>query len=227
MSETTIIILHGWGHSRESWAPFARMFQNVHVEAIDLPGFGSEPLVSPDWGIPEYAQWVVEKLKAISTKRKITLIGHSFGGRIAAYIASQDPVWLDRLVLIGAPCLYIPSQKVRILKRIAKVAKLIGLDGKSLSLNSELTDADKKGLGEIYRRVVSYDQAEELQKIKVRTLILRGSEDTYPDDSICAQMHRLCPQSEYTIVPDIGHNIHLESPTLLYGKVQKFIESTH
>ena len=223
MSETTIVILHGWGHSREHWAQFASMFHDVDVQMIDLPGFGSEPLVSAEWGIPEYADWVIKKLQAASAKRKVILVGHSFGGRIATCIASRNPEWLAQLVLIGAPCLYMPSQKVRLIKRIAKVVKLLGLAGNSLSLNSELTEADKKDMGEIYRRVVSYDQTEELKKIHTRTLILQGSADTYPSEEVCSAMHRLVQDSQYKVLPGVGHNIHLENPTLLYGIVRKFI----
>lgn len=222
MSETTIVILHGWGHSREHWAHFASMFHDVDVRTIDLPGFGSEPLVSPEWGIPEYASWAQSKIESLKSK-KVILIGHSFGGRIATCIASHNPEWLAQLVLIGAPCLYMPSQKVRLLKRIAKVVKMLGLTSNPLSLNSELTEADKKGMGEIYRRVVSYDQREELKKIHTRTLILRGIDDTYPSDEVCSTMHQLVQSSTYEVLPGVGHNIHLENPTLLYGVIRKYI----
>ncbi len=117
----------------------------------------------------------------------------------------------------------MPSQKVRILKRIAKVVKLLGLAGNTLSLNSELSEADKKGMGDVYRRTVSYDQAEELKKISVRTLILRGSEDAYPSDEVCSAMHQLVQGSRYEVLPGAGHNVHLENPTLLYGVVRKYL----
>jgi len=198
------------------------MFHDVDVQTIDLPGFGSEPLVSPEWGIPEYAKWAQSKVESLKSK-KVILVGHSFGGRIATYIASLNPEWLAQLILIGAPCLYMPSQKVRLLKRIAKVVKMLGLTSNPLSLNSELTEADKKDMGEIYRRVVSYDQTEELKKIHIRTLILQGSADTYPSEEVCSAMHRLVQDSQYKVLPGVGHNIHLENPTLLYGIVRKFI----
>jgi pimeloyl-ACP methyl ester carboxylesterase len=198
------------------------MFHDVDVQTIDLPGFGGESLVSPEWGIPEYASWAQSKVESLKSK-KVILIGHSFGGRIATCIASRNPEWLAQLVLIGAPCLYMPSQKIRLLKRIAKVVKLLGLKNNPLSLNQELTEADKKGMGEIYRRVVSYDQTEELKKIHARTLILRGIDDTYPSDEVCSTMHQLVQSSTYEVLSGVGHNIHLENPTLLYGIVRKFI----
>lgn len=200
------------------------MFHDVDVQTIDLPGFGTEPLVSPEWGIPEYANWTESKVESLKSK-KVILIGHSFGGRIATCIASRNPEWLAQLVLIGAPCLYMPSQKVRLLKRIAKVVKMLGLTSNPLSLNSELTEADKKGMGEIYRRVVSYDQTEELKKIHARTLVLRGSADTYPNDEVCSIIHQLVRGSTYEVLPGVGHNIHLENPTLLYGVVRKWFST--
>lgn len=154
---------------------------------------------------------------------KAILIGHSFGGRIAAHIASMQPDWLAGLVLIGAPCLYKPTHKARMIGRIAKVAKILGFTRSPWSLNGELTEADKKGLGHIYRKVVIYDQAQELTRISCPTLIIRGSQDTYPDADITNEMHTLIAKSSLETITGVGHNIHLESPMLLYAVINKWI----
>jgi pimeloyl-ACP methyl ester carboxylesterase len=223
---TPLVILHGWGHSASHWRQVAQLWRDREVISIDLPGFGCEPLHAGDWGIPEYARWVEAKLTArMSTmqEKRFILLGHSFGGRVAAEIASRQPSWLSHLVLVGAPCLYRPSQKVRILKRIAKVVKILGAPMIPWSLNPELTDADKKGLGTIYRTVVTYDQKDALTRIVAPTLIIHGSLDTYPDAQICSAMHKSIQKSELLTLAGMGHNIHLESPTLLYGVVQKWL----
>lgn len=228
-SQSHIVILHGWGHSAAYWSDYASRYAPGEVTVLDLPGFGAEPLASASWGIPEYASWVSDRIETLKTKNcqlKTTLIGHSFGGRIAAHIASQKPQWLDKLILVGAPCIYDPSLRVRLLKRIAKVARLLGLSSDKLSLNSELTQAQRVGMGDIYRRVVMYDQRHELPQITVPTLIVRGELDTYPDDSVCQRMHTLIVQSEYVVLPAVGHNIHLENATLLYGVIAKWLSDT-
>ena len=61
-----IIILHGWGQNRGSWAHFTHKLGR-DAFAIDMPGFGKEPLVKDDWNIPEYAQWVTKKSQSIKT----------------------------------------------------------------------------------------------------------------------------------------------------------------
>lgn len=222
MSAPVLVILHGWGHSSALWQPVAQMFRNREVIVLDLPGFGSEPLVSSEWGVGEYGSWTNEKIKMKKVKGAI-LIGHSFGGRIAAHIASTRPDWLAGLILIGAPCLYHPTQKARIIGRIAKVAKILGLSHSPWSLNSELTEADKVGLGQIYRKVVVYDQKSELEKITTPTLLIRGSLDTYPDAQVAAEMQRLISGSMLETVAGAGHNIHMESPSLLYALVSKWV----
>ena len=84
-----IVILHGWGHSREQWQVIADMLAESHeVMVYDLPGFGSERAPDPSWGIPEYAAWVEER---IHPPGDCVILGHSFGGRIGAYIAAQQP----------------------------------------------------------------------------------------------------------------------------------------
>ncbi|MEI7653622.1 MAG: alpha/beta hydrolase [bacterium] len=225
MSAPVLVILHGWGHSSAMWSPVAQLFRDHEVINLDLPGFGSEPLVSGEWGVGEYSRWTNEKLKMKKVKRAI-LMGHSFGGRIAAHIASTRPDWLAGLILIGAPCLYKPSHKARIIGRIAKVAKTLGLTQSPWSLNSELTEADKKGLGQIYRKVVTHDQTAELAQIATPTLIIRGSLDTYPDAETTEEMHALIAGSALETVAGAGHNIHLESPTLLHAIMNKWFQKT-
>src|SRR3989344_6003713 len=124
MRTCRIIILHGWGQDKTSWRAFVERFPHLTVETLNLPGFGEEPLISDTWGVPEYAAWVRRKIEeSISDKEQIVLLGHSFGGRIAALIGSENPSWLRGLVLYGAPVLYRPNTSVRIRIRVARFLK--------------------------------------------------------------------------------------------------------
>lgn len=69
-----IVILHGWGHSGQLWQNLADKLGKDAI-AIDMPGFGKEPLVKDDWGVLEYAKWVESK---ISKYNRVVLIGHFF-----------------------------------------------------------------------------------------------------------------------------------------------------
>jgi pimeloyl-ACP methyl ester carboxylesterase len=87
----------------------------------------------------------------------------------------------------------------------------------------DLRQATDSGLGEIFKRSVGYDQAASLQKMSVPTHILWGSADDSVPLSIAEEMHTLIPHSTLTILPNEGHNIHLDNSTLLYGALRKIL----
>lgn len=223
----TLVVLHGWGQSRESWGHFADSFKNeekVKVVVIDLPGFGKEPLVSDTWGILEYVKWTRNKIDTLAQKDGVVLLGHSFGGRVASVIASQKPSWLKGLILYAAPSLYRPSWSVQMKVALAKVAKQLGWRWNPWR-NDELEQADHEGMGKIFRHTVRFDQTKLLPKITAPTLLIWGRDDDIVDQAIAQEMHHLIPQSQLVVLDDLGHNAHLENLALFYGTVQTFLHS--
>lgn len=219
-----IVVLHGWGHDRTYWKDFAEHFSDREVVILELPGFGNETQFNPQWGIPEYAKWVHSKIEERGLKNA-SLIGHSLGGRIAGYIASQQPAWLKNLVLYGAPVLYRPSFKTKMRILIAKLLKpFVPARWKRFS-NPELAEADRRGLGAVYRLVVSFDETELLPKIQVPTLLLWGERDTTVPVRIAREAQALIKESRIVVVSGTGHNMHLENPALFYGLISRFIDA--
>jgi pimeloyl-ACP methyl ester carboxylesterase len=219
-----IIILHGWGHSAALWNPIAENLSRYGaVETWDLPGFGDEPLVSAEWGIADYAGWVEKK---IGDARDVVLIGHSFGGRVASLIASRRPSWLRALVLIGAPCIYRPSMVIRGKSFVAHHVKpIIPAMIRRRLLTDDLRDAEDGGVGRVFRNAVTNDQTSTLPKIDVPTLLLWGANDDAAPIALAHEVHRLIAGSMLTILPGIGHNVHIDNPNLTYGTIQRFLET--
>ena len=215
-----IIILHGWGHSGELWKNLATKF-GKNAKALDLPGFGDEPLVKDDWGIPEYADWVIRQ---IDKKKDTVLIGHSFGGRIAAEVASKNPKLLKGLVLTGAPCLYRPSTLVKAKIKIYKLLKVFMPKGiKVLFYSEDLKRAGK--LEKIFRNIITYDQSTSLKKIIIPTLLIWGESDDQVQLHIAHEMEKLIPNSQLKIIENAGHNAFLNKPDLFFGYVKNFINN--
>lgn len=214
-----IIILHGWGHNGQLWQGLADKFQDAI--SLDLPGFGTEPLVSDDWDIPDYAKWVE---KRISKYKDVILIGHSFGGRIAAEIASENPKYLKGLVLSGAPCIYRPSQKTKLKVKAYKSLKaFLPSDTRKRFYSGDLKNSGK--LEKIFRKVVIYDQTKQLQKINAPTLLIWGKNDDQVPVRIAEEIQHLIENSKLKIIEGSGHNTYLEKPDLFYGYVKNFISN--
>jgi pimeloyl-ACP methyl ester carboxylesterase len=215
-----IIILHGWGHNKTLWGNVANML-GKDVVALDMPGFGDEPLVKDDWGIPEYAKWVESK---ISKYKHVVLLGHSFGGRVAAEIASGRPSNVKGLILSGAPCIYRPTVYTKVKISLYKAVKIFipnSIKGKFYS--ADLKEAGK--LEKIFRRVVNYDQTEQLKKITIPTLLIWGENDNDAPLRLAHEINSLIKESELKIIENAGHNTFLDKPNLFYAYVTKYISN--
>jgi pimeloyl-ACP methyl ester carboxylesterase len=96
-----IVLLHGAGFDRTTWALHSRWFAHhgFGVLAPDLPGHGrsgGEPLKT----IPDMADWTAALLDAAGVA-KAKLVGHSMGSLIALETAARHPAKVSSLSLIG------------------------------------------------------------------------------------------------------------------------------
>lgn len=221
-----LILLHGWGGNKEYWDSLKEQFIDyAEIEAVDFPGFGKEKLVSDEWGVPDYASWLEKRIKQ-SKDKEIILLGHSFGGRVAAEIAARNPKWLKGLILDASPCLHRPSSKTLLKIKAYKTLKKFMPDRvKDLLYPKDLTDANKRGLGKIFRKVVRHDQTMQLTKVKVPTLIIWGENDKEVPLRIGKEMHKLIPNSTIEVFSNTGHFPLVDNPYLYYGVVKKFIQN--
>ena len=221
-----IVILHVWGHSAVMWQSFASKFHGQKVIVFDLPGFGTEPIISEKWGINDYANWVTQKLKAKKIK-EVVLIGHSFGGKIASELAIRHPEMIKKLILISSPVLRRPSLLTKIKIYLYKLSKYVPLSGfLKYEINEDFKEAKDNNLGKIFVKSVNYDVTKMLPKLNIPTLIIWGRDDAEAIYPIGVEMAKLIPGAKLEILKNTGHNIQLENPNILYGLVKKFITQT-
>lgn len=218
-----VVILHGWGQSKGLWQPVvSRLGDVMTVTAIDLPGFGDEPLQSTEWGVKEYADWAADHIAALGGD--IALVGHSFGGRVALELAARHPSWLRGLVLMGAPCLYRPSLALQMKKKLFHLGRrAVPASVRERLINPDLRYAEAAGLGDIFRRVVSWDQTPLLPRVAVPTLLLWGEHDHSARLGIAREMRDGIRGAALDVLPGLGHNPHIDNPLLVYGKIASFV----
>lgn len=100
-----VLLLHGWGKPvtlKRHLEPLALALSNdYHVTALEFPAHGQTGNPSGAWGVPEFAAWVKAAMERLSLCN-VTVIAHSFGGRVALWLAAKEPQLIRRLVLAGA-----------------------------------------------------------------------------------------------------------------------------
>ena len=73
-----LLLLHGWGATKELMAPVAQRLHGYRIVVPDLPGFGATPPPPEGWGVDDYAAWVIALLDRLGIERT-HIVGHSNG----------------------------------------------------------------------------------------------------------------------------------------------------
>ncbi len=102
----TLVLIHGFLASNFVWrdvlVPLAE--RGFRVIAPDLVGFGfSDKPADGEYTIAAQARMLVGLLDELRIERA-TLVGSSYGGAVATFVALDQPARVDRLVLVGAVC---------------------------------------------------------------------------------------------------------------------------
>ena len=94
-----LILLHGLFGASNNWGTVAKPFsQHYQVIAVDLRNHGSSPH-SASQSYTDMADDLLELCDALSLKR-IHLLGHSLGGKVAMQFATQHPDRVEKLIVV-------------------------------------------------------------------------------------------------------------------------------
>jgi len=208
-----ILILHGWGRSGNEWVATAKelsAWSERKVYILDLPGFGGSSLPTVKT-ITQYSELVVAFCKYMEID-KVSVIGHSLGGRVGIILASKYPALIERLVLID-PAGVKPRSLKRVVLKI--VAKLFAWVPSSLraKVTPRLMDEDYRNspeLRDLYRVVVGEDLRKYLSTIRCKSVVVWGENDVILPLSLTKIYRKLLPDNQIRVAWGAGHDPHLE-----------------
>ncbi len=234
-----VVLLHGWGGEIASFGPLpALLAERFHVVVLDLPGFGRTPLPSQPWGTFDYADFVAALLRSLDLA-PVTLIGHSFGGRIGIAVSAWHPDRVRQLVLVDSaglvpprgPGYYARVALVKATRRLLALPGLAAVREPGLAwLSRAIGSDDYRAAGDPIRRatlvkVVNEDLRGLLPKIQAPTLLIWGSEDKDTPLSDGKVMERLIPDAGLVVFEGAGHFAYLDRLDQFCRVVTHFVES--
>ena len=88
-----LILIHGTGAHKRWWYPIAPQFmQDTNIVAVDLPGMGDSGFREEDSikDLGECIISIIENEKIKNNINNVSIVGHSLGGQVAAYVASEQ-----------------------------------------------------------------------------------------------------------------------------------------
>jgi pimeloyl-ACP methyl ester carboxylesterase len=218
-----MVLLHGWGGSRESLRGIGTLFQRTHtVHLIDLPGFGDAPAPPPDWDTVRYTE-LVEAFLIDRCPGRVLLVGHSFGGKVALRLAARKSSQVSGVVLMGVPGLPQPRLSparlrrwlIRVLRRVIRMGRPL-FGSRALEWHTRRFGSkdylEAGALRSVLVRVVNEDLTDSARMVSCPVLLLWGTSDTETPVSLAHRYKKLMGErATLDVLPHKDH--HLQTGT--------------
>jgi pimeloyl-ACP methyl ester carboxylesterase len=224
-----LIFLHGWRSNKEVWNGVVGKLGGSAIYQIDLPGFGKSQAPSRTMTVGDYAEVVKGFIEKLGLSNVI-VVGHSFGGRIGIKLASKNPEFISKLVLVDSAGFAMDSQKKTAMNLAAKIVKPFFkpkfMQGLRKSIYKQIGSEDYVATPELQRtfvNVVSEDLTKDMGQIKCPTLIINGQNDKDTPVEFGRRMQSLIPNSKFLILKNAGHFSFLDQPEEFEQELIRFI----
>jgi pimeloyl-ACP methyl ester carboxylesterase len=250
-SGESVVLLHGFGGSVYSWRKVVPALAASHrVVAIDLNGFGytQRPRHPESYTRAGQGQLVLAVMDALGIDRA-HVMGHSYGGGLALYLAFRHPEKFRSMILVDSSAsTYSDDRRSRAaswrpLTRlyVRAVALRPSTVRRSLlrsfyddsQVTPELIQAyfDRlriEGVGEAYYGLTAPSRTPgervDLAKIDVPTLVVWGAQDEVVALASGRRAAAKLPRSELVVIEECGHLPMEEKPDELVQAVLPFLE---
>lgn len=219
---TPVVLMHGWGCRVDV---MRRVFDKLSgmgktVIAFDFPGFGkSDPPFRP-FSVYDYACVTLGFFSALGLV-KPDVIAHSFGGRVAIILASENLV--NRVLLADAAGVKPRFNLCRSIKISAyKIRKKLGL--KTDKCGSTDYRALDGVMRETFVKVVNEHLDELLPLVTCPTLLVWGENDRDTPLYMAKRMERKIDGSALVIMKNCGHFSFLDDTESFTAVASAFFE---
>jgi len=224
-----VVALPGWMHTVSDFDAVLDELPAGSV-AVDLPGFGG---VNPEppipWGAAEYAAWVEPLLDELD--EPVVVVGHSFGGRVAAHLAATRPEKVKSLVLAGVPLVRRtdrPPAKPPAAFRAARWLHKRGVlsDDRIEAMRRKHGSADYRNATGVMRdvlvKVTNETYEDQLRAVTCSVELVWGENDDAAPVNVAAQAKTILgDKATLTVLPGVGHQVPLQASDALRTAIER------
>lgn len=240
----TIALTHGIGGSADDFAPIVPgLASRYQVLTYDVRGHARSDRPASGYAIGQLAADLAGLLDRLSLAPAV-IVGTSMGGTVAQRFILDSPERTLAAVIMSTSSEVNEQGR----QRWERLAEEIERDGVAAyvrrSRPAPVTDAylrqhpevlaaeeqrirnnpDGRVYAQIARAVASYTYTQELDGVRLPTLVLVGAEDktTPPGGSVIISRH--IPDAELHILPGLGHNLAREGPDQVVALITSFLD---
>ena len=225
--ENKVLLLHGWGCDMKMMQPVCdALAQDHQIMMIDFPGHGESGRPPEPWGVPEYAACLEELLRHTGFI-PCSVIAHSFGCRVAAWLEAGNHMLFNKIIFTGAAGIRPkPSEasqkrsnrykrlkgyceKIRKIPGFTQIAEKLenGLREKYGSRDYNALDAEMR---KTFVKVINLDLTDLYERFHASTLLIWGDADTETPLWMGREMEKRIPDAGLVILEGGTHFAYLE-----------------
>ena len=242
-----IVFLHPLPFDHRIWVHQTFEFSFHHrILALDFPGLGcSDPPPSSTSTISSLAEDVKDMMQAEGVDQAAIIVGLSIGGAVAQQFILRYPEKVRALVLSGTSSSYRAEEvRSKFSDRVqgyqspdarAYYARNLELlfsprfaaspQGRNLLELYATAKVDFPSVSRHFAALLECDLEEEIQSIKVPTLVIAGDEDRAFFDS--KRIAEKIPRAKFVPIGGAGHVVCYEQPQLFNAAMRDFLKHSN
>lgn len=241
-----LLIIHGYLGMSDNWKTLATQFvsEGFQTHALDLRNHGRS-FHSDEFTYEAMVQDILEYCQE-NNLEKVSIIGHSMGGKLAMFFATKHPEMIDKLIIADiGPKYYRPHHQ-------DIMAGLNAVDFSKKPERSEVEELLKPhipdfGTRQFLMKSLYWVEPGQLgfrfnipvfnEKIDAigealpedavfenPTLFLRGANSNYIKDEDFGTIKKHFPNSEIKTIANAGHWLHAENPKDFFKESMEYLK---
>lgn len=244
--KSPLIILHGFFASARNWRVIAeKLANNYHVYVVDQRNHGAS-FHDIEMNYEIMADDVLHFIWQHNLN-KVSILGHSMGGKVAMWFALNHGDYIDKLIIADiAPVSYTHSfdKTMNVLKALPlaelknrkQAEEFLAHDIPELSYRQFLLQNLILEYGEYRWRIdldifaknahyiVAFPETYSVTPFLNKVLFIAGAESQYVKQG---QFESLFPNGQLEIIANAGHWLHVQQPEAFILAVTNFLEQKH
>ena len=242
-----LLILHGLYGTGRNWQSVASALSNDYeVFLIDLPNHGSSIWTS-EISYEDFSSRLSNFIIEQGLNDPI-ILGHSLGGKVAMFLALQNPHLVDRLIIVDiAPVNYNSDDQLKVINALSTInIKQIKTRSEADNLLSDnildpllrgfllqnlIRDGDNydwrcnlKGLKNGMNNIVKFPEIGKEIVFNYPTLFIKGSKSDYILPIYKKKISNLFPCNSFIEIEDAGHWPHIDNKDKVVEAIINFLE---
>ena len=217
-----LMTLHGAGGMRVSRS-HELLAERHRVIVMEVPGFGQSPANERSRSLGELALTMAEAAVKLGLDR-FNLMGNSFGGALALWLAAQRPELIEALVL-AAPAAIRPEQSARV--PAAERQGLLHAHPERQPAMPPLDPAIREKQERLVTRLMRPPRDPELEdlfpKLTMPVLVLFGTLDRVIPPDMGRIYREKLPNCHFMLLYDAAHALDADRPEAFAAVVNDFL----